>query len=79
MARVDGNLALEDLYRALMDRRLDFMPPGEHHIRRIYQTLTERHPELCDDSYLCSASCKVTVHSFRLFFENVSTFAISRA
>lgn len=58
MARADGNLALEELYRALMDRRFDFMPRGEHHIRRIYQTVTARHSELCDDGYLCSASCK---------------------
>jgi hypothetical protein len=41
-----------------MDRRFDFMPRGEHHIRRIYQAVTKRHSELCDDTYLCSASCK---------------------
>jgi hypothetical protein len=58
MARADGILALEKLYRALMDRRFDLMPRGEHHIRRVYQTVTERHSELCDDSYLCSTCCK---------------------
>jgi hypothetical protein len=58
MARADGNLALEKFYRVLMDRRFDFMPRGEHHLRRVYKTVTERHSDLCDDSYLCSASCK---------------------
>src|SRR5437868_6260057 len=58
MARADGNHALEELYRDLMDRRFDFMPRGEHHLRRVYQGVKERHSELCDDSYLCSASCR---------------------
>jgi hypothetical protein len=58
MARVDGNRALEDLYRILMERRFDFMPRGEHHLRQVYKVVNERHSELCNDSYLCSASCK---------------------
>ena len=53
MARVDGNLALEELYRVLMDARFDFMPPAEIHLRRVYKIVNERHPELCDDGYLC--------------------------
>jgi hypothetical protein len=58
MARADGNRALEDLYRALIERQFDFMPRGAHRLQDVYAFVSERHPELCDDSYLCSASCK---------------------
>lgn len=58
MARSDGNRALEELYRTLMDQQFGFMPRGEHHLRHVYAAVNQRHPELCDDNYLCSASCK---------------------
>lgn len=58
MARADGNRSLEELYRVLKDRRFDFMPRGEHHLRRVYKTVSERHSDLCDNSYRCSTSCK---------------------
>jgi predicted HNH restriction endonuclease len=54
MARAE----LEELYRILMDARLDFIPRGELHLRRVYAIVKERYPELCDDSYLCSTNCK---------------------
>lgn len=58
MARADENHELEELYRILMDGCLDFVPRGEHHLRGVYTFVSERHPDLCDDRYLCSASCK---------------------
>lgn len=58
MARADGNQALEELYRILADTRFDFMPRGESHLRRVYGLVRDRHPNLCDDTYLCSTCCK---------------------
>ena len=58
MARADANHALEELYRVLMDAQFGYMPRGEVHLKRVYNAVKERHSELCDDSYLCSASCK---------------------
>ena len=48
MARTDGNHALEELYRVLMDAKFDFMPDGEIHVREIYKIVREQYPELCD-------------------------------
>ena len=58
MARADGNHALEELRRVLMDAQFGYMPQGEVHIEAVFKVVKERHSELCDDSYLCSASCK---------------------
>jgi hypothetical protein len=58
MARADGNHELEELYRVLMEAQFDYMPHGEIHLKRVYKVVNERHSELCDDSYLCSTSCK---------------------
>lgn len=58
MARLDRNQLLEALYRTLRDCQFDFVPRGTHHLRTIYRFVRARYGTLCDDNYLCSASCK---------------------
>lgn len=48
---------LEELYRILVDARFEFVPRGEVHLRTIYEIVKARHPDLCDDAYLCSMNC----------------------
>ena len=53
MARID----LKKLYRALVDRKFQFMGRSEQHIHDIYCAVKETFPLLCDDRYLCIDNC----------------------
>ncbi len=46
------------LYRFLIECEFRFIPDGEYTLSDIYRLVKTRFPELCDDTYLCSASCK---------------------
>jgi predicted HNH restriction endonuclease len=41
-----------------MESHLEFLPRPEIHLREIYKEVRGRHPDLCDDGYLCSTCCK---------------------
>ena len=49
---------LKKLYMQLRESRFSFMSSGEHHIRDIYEAVSIKYRELCDDSFLCSANCR---------------------
>ncbi len=49
---------LTTLYQHLQETQFSFAPRGRHHLHDIYSYVKEQYPELCDDSYLCSESCK---------------------
>lgn len=58
MARAE----LETLYREVTAVRFAFIRRGEVSIREVYAAVKDRHPELCDDTYLCSTNCKSRAH-----------------
>lgn len=46
------------LYQELRESEFEFIANQPIHIHRIYEEVKNRHPELCDDEYLCSVCCR---------------------
>lgn len=53
MSRVDGNRALEILYRTLFEGQFAFVPQGEHSVSDVLRLVKRHLPHLCDDDCHC--------------------------
>ncbi len=53
MARLD----VHKLYLELMFSTFAFVPRGTQSLETIYRAVQGQYPQLCDDSYPCSANC----------------------
>jgi len=51
------------LYRELTESDFAIIPAGEYPLGFIYRAVQARFPDLCDDSYLCSANCAPAGHT----------------
>jgi restriction endonuclease Mrr len=51
------NKKLKELYRQLMNTKLNYMRPGEYQLVEIYEAVKSRFSDLCDDKIICAKVC----------------------